>query len=382
MRLAFLALFPSVAMAAPTLTLDGDCPGPVDVTLGALTPGGAAMVIASAGPGSFVIPSGACAGVDIGLAAPTRWFGRLVDHDGDGTIAMSPTVPVGACAQSMVAFDMATCTVSPPTTWGDGGPGATVPGEFNAPLPDTLGGQRVFAPDGTLWYLSYVGALYSVPPGGGPATAHVTDDEVGANGFGGTPFVDADGTILFESGGSGIVRYDPPSDTWETIADTTVDYYGVSQLFRDIDGNLVTGRPQQVVRPDGSFADVPFLRDYIVNTPEWVYTLESGNVHRRRHDGSEESVWGTGCTDGYGLARGVDGSLFCSQGNTQPAAVHQIPPDGGAALVVGYVPSAVLFVATHPVTGKVYLAGYGVGGNDVFEFDPVTGESVLYGDAP
>ncbi|MFT4626097.1 MAG: hypothetical protein ACI8PZ_004769 [Myxococcota bacterium] len=383
MSLAIVALFSGSALAAPALTLSGDCPGPVTIDVAGATPGGDIVIVAGSGPGAEVIPHGPCTGTALGLAGPLKAFGPLRDVDGDGAMSMSPVVGDHVCDRSMVVVDVSSCTVSPLATFGDdGGGGAAVPGEFNAPLPGTLGGQRVFAPDGTLWYLTYGGYLASTPPGGGVSTLHVHDSEVGAHGYGGTPFVEDDGTVLWETGGSGVARFDPGSGTWATIADTPFNYYGVSQLFRDVDGNIVTGRPGLVIRPDDSQVGVDFLRDYVVNTHDWVYTMESTTVYRQRHDGSERSVWGTGCVDGYGMALGLDGSLYCSQGNTEPASVHRIPPEGGAATVLGTVPAKVLFVATHPVTGNIYLAGFGAAGDDVYEMDPVTGDSVLYGDAP
>ena len=110
------------AGAVTGLDLAGACPGPVDITITG-TPGADFAVVASDAAGSYTIPSGRCAGVDIGLAGPHASFGPMPDLDDDGTITVSPDVPDGACAKSFVAIDLTTCAVSPVTTFGGGGVG-------------------------------------------------------------------------------------------------------------------------------------------------------------------------------------------------------------------------------------------------------------------
>ncbi|MFT4627783.1 MAG: L-ascorbate oxidase [Myxococcota bacterium] len=108
--LALLALLTTAQ--AQTLTLEGECPGPVEITLSDLTPGGSVFVVAGDGPGARPIPSGPCAGISTGLSAPLTPFGPIRDSDGDGVISLTPSIPAPFCDLPFVAIDLASCGVS------------------------------------------------------------------------------------------------------------------------------------------------------------------------------------------------------------------------------------------------------------------------------
>lgn len=96
----------------PYLELSGDCPGPVSVFAGNLTPGGAVAVIRGTGPGSFTVPSGACAGANVPLASPSLI--SLVTANGFGQWSLVPTLGGPACAAWISVVDMATCVAAAP----------------------------------------------------------------------------------------------------------------------------------------------------------------------------------------------------------------------------------------------------------------------------
>ena len=67
--LSTLVLGIALAGGTPTLELSGTCPGTVSLQAGGLTPGGAVVVAWADLVGSTAVPSGACAGLEVGLAA-------------------------------------------------------------------------------------------------------------------------------------------------------------------------------------------------------------------------------------------------------------------------------------------------------------------------
>jgi hypothetical protein len=99
-----------IALAAPTLTLEGACPGVAEITIAGLTPGGEAALV-SGMPGSSVLPGGPCAGLETGLDR-VRPEARLRDADGDGRVSVAPTLPDRACEGSIQAVDLSACTLS------------------------------------------------------------------------------------------------------------------------------------------------------------------------------------------------------------------------------------------------------------------------------
>jgi hypothetical protein len=122
-RLLFVAsaLILASSASAQTLSMDGACPGAVDINLSGFTPGATAVFLAGfSGEGSDVIGVGACAGTVTGLAG-VRFLTR-VTADGAGAAAFSPTIGESRCDTPIQVLDTATCTLSNVTTANSGGP--------------------------------------------------------------------------------------------------------------------------------------------------------------------------------------------------------------------------------------------------------------------
>lgn len=101
------------ALASPDLYVDGACPGPATIEARHATPGGRVAFVRAAGPGSFTIPAGACAGAPVELAAPT--LAAIVTADASGVAPVNPTLGAPACGAWLEAIDLSTCTSSAPT---------------------------------------------------------------------------------------------------------------------------------------------------------------------------------------------------------------------------------------------------------------------------
>ncbi|MFT4625881.1 MAG: hypothetical protein ACI8PZ_004552 [Myxococcota bacterium] len=121
--MSILIALAAAALAVPTVTPAGSCPGPMTITFDGLTPGGQFVVLGSAGLGSTLLPGGPCAGVDTGLAAPLMWVAPITDLDADGIAVLSPTVPGPACGNFVTVLDMTTCEVAIPVSLSAGGGG-------------------------------------------------------------------------------------------------------------------------------------------------------------------------------------------------------------------------------------------------------------------
>lgn len=94
-----------------TLRLSGTCPGPVTVDITGATPGGTvAIAYSRTGAGSFTIPSGPCAGR--ALPIDRARLGTTTTANGAGMRTLTPTFGAGLCGISVVAVDVATCSVS------------------------------------------------------------------------------------------------------------------------------------------------------------------------------------------------------------------------------------------------------------------------------
>jgi hypothetical protein len=88
-------------------TAVGSCPGPIRFSASGLTPSGNVAVLASNGPGAFVVPSGVCTGLTTGLASPRLL--AMVNADPTGAIVANRIAPGVACGRYMQLVDMATC---------------------------------------------------------------------------------------------------------------------------------------------------------------------------------------------------------------------------------------------------------------------------------
>ncbi|MFT4621716.1 MAG: hypothetical protein ACI8PZ_000368 [Myxococcota bacterium] len=120
--LVALLLAPATALAGgPMLTIDGACPGTIDVAAMGLTPGATIGVLSGRGPGGDIVPAGPCAG------APTNLAGlglvTTVRADGAGMVNVSPSVGGPLCGTHVQFIDTATCAVSNVEVIGAGGGG-------------------------------------------------------------------------------------------------------------------------------------------------------------------------------------------------------------------------------------------------------------------
>ena len=106
---AFLA---SNAWAAPTVTMSGDCPGDVTITVDNITPGECIGIAwgDAASPGE-IVPRGDCTGTEMGLD-PLHYAFSACDYDGDGSITFSPDISEDACGTFFQILDMDSCDPS------------------------------------------------------------------------------------------------------------------------------------------------------------------------------------------------------------------------------------------------------------------------------
>ncbi len=96
----------------PTLTFVGSCPGPMDVEIGDVTPGGPVVAIRGRrGLGNAVIGVGPCAGVETSLAG-LQLAAVVTDDDGDGIIVEQTTFPRRVCGMPVQVLDLTTCALS------------------------------------------------------------------------------------------------------------------------------------------------------------------------------------------------------------------------------------------------------------------------------
>ena len=96
----------------PDLNASGSCPGSVTLRAAGLSPGSSTFV-ASAELGSFVIPSGPCAGVELDISEPQ--IIASVPPQSDGTRTLQNTLGPSRCGQFVQVVD-STCRVSPVAT--------------------------------------------------------------------------------------------------------------------------------------------------------------------------------------------------------------------------------------------------------------------------
>ncbi|PCJ53071.1 MAG: hypothetical protein COA70_10445 [Planctomycetota bacterium] len=91
------------------LTVNGTCPGPMQLSLTGATPFGT-VALGYGSPGTFSIPVGSCIGTALDLNAPTLAGFFIADAAGNLNLAFS--LPSAFCGLSVQAVDMATCTTS------------------------------------------------------------------------------------------------------------------------------------------------------------------------------------------------------------------------------------------------------------------------------
>ncbi len=99
------------ALASPTLEIDGQCPYGSTITITGATPAATIEVYRGDGPGSKVIPGGACVGVTTGLSTSGFKVSSVV-ADAYGNAVMTPALRGASCEYWLQAVDTATCDIS------------------------------------------------------------------------------------------------------------------------------------------------------------------------------------------------------------------------------------------------------------------------------
>lgn len=94
-----------------TLTTTGSCPGAITMNVANAGPG-SPVAIAYGPAGSFTLPGGTCAGLSLGIGAPS--LGAILVADAFGTTSLTASLPAGACGLTVQAVDLGTCTASGP----------------------------------------------------------------------------------------------------------------------------------------------------------------------------------------------------------------------------------------------------------------------------
>jgi glycosylphosphatidylinositol phospholipase D len=94
----------------PALTVSGACPGTVAVNVARATPGGAVALLTAGAEGTFVVPSGICAGTVLDLDSPSLY--TMLTADANGAAAATATLPAPACGRVLQVVDVATCAPS------------------------------------------------------------------------------------------------------------------------------------------------------------------------------------------------------------------------------------------------------------------------------
>jgi hypothetical protein len=94
------------------LTVGGDCPGPMTLTVSGATAGAPWALLSSHAEGSAVLPAGPCTGTATDLRGVGLRFRGMFTADALGGGALAPTIPPTACGAKVQAIDLATCTMS------------------------------------------------------------------------------------------------------------------------------------------------------------------------------------------------------------------------------------------------------------------------------
>lgn len=97
-----------LALPGTSLARAGVCPGAIDLTISNATPGGAVALLYGAA-GVFVKSSGACNGIELGIAQPQ--LGAMLNANASGTAAVNFWTAT-ACGRTVQAVDLATCSVT------------------------------------------------------------------------------------------------------------------------------------------------------------------------------------------------------------------------------------------------------------------------------
>lgn len=113
----WMLLCPGLAQAQ-SLDMVGSCPGPVELSVTGLTPGGNFILLVGDAVGAGTISGGPCDGSAIGFESLVKFFGPITDVDGDGMFTATPSVPARACEVGFQVIDLETCDTSEVTAIG------------------------------------------------------------------------------------------------------------------------------------------------------------------------------------------------------------------------------------------------------------------------
>ena len=94
----------------PSMTIAGECPGPLTFSVTGLTPGGAVEIWSGKREGTGAIPNGSCAGTTLGLNRPRLLAARTADANGNLTIRVRQNQ--NRCGQFYQAIDLSNCATS------------------------------------------------------------------------------------------------------------------------------------------------------------------------------------------------------------------------------------------------------------------------------
>ncbi len=95
------------------LSIEGECPGFVQITTISGTAFGDVALVYAYGEGSFTIPGGVCAGTELGLNGTVK-LATVLMADSDGVASLVRELPASICGGEIVvqAIDLSTCAAS------------------------------------------------------------------------------------------------------------------------------------------------------------------------------------------------------------------------------------------------------------------------------
>jgi len=105
-----LVIGPNNQTGEPLLNVAGSCPGDAAAAIENLTPSSDVTVFRGTGPGQSSIPSGPCAGVDLGIA--NAELIATFPADQDGAFRAEPQLGAPICGAFVQAVDLSTCDLS------------------------------------------------------------------------------------------------------------------------------------------------------------------------------------------------------------------------------------------------------------------------------
>lgn len=136
-------LLSSLALAGgPLVTVDGECPGVLDIRATGVAPSASVIVVRGTGLGGDVLADGPCEGVATSLEGMS-FVGILDDADFDGAVGVSPRVRGPACGGYLQVVDISSCARSNVVALGEGDEDCLPTGDrapFDALAVDTAAG--------------------------------------------------------------------------------------------------------------------------------------------------------------------------------------------------------------------------------------------------